>query len=108
MHLDTVKVTKGQTVQAGQQIGTLGNTMFSDTKMKSPAHLHFEILNLYPPGHEPQGGGIQHRLNPQTFLEKQGAGGVSVKTSSKSTGGPGIGVFVVAAVGAWFLLRRKK
>lgn len=81
MHLDTVKIKQGQQVKAGQQIGTLGNSMFSDITMKSPAHLHFEILNKYPPGGEPKGGGIQHRLNPQAFLEKQGAAGAAAPRS---------------------------
>jgi len=100
MHLDTVKVTQGQTVKAGQQIGTLGNTMFNDITMKSPAHLHFEILDKYPPGGEPKGGGIQHRLNPQTFLEKQGAGGVSTQASGKSSN---TGVVIIAILGAVLL-----
>lgn len=102
MHLDTVKIKEGQTVKAGQQIGTLGNSMFSDIVMKSPAHLHFEIMTKYPPGGEPKGGGIQHRLNPQTFLQKQGAGSVSVSSSR------GVGTLIVAAVAAVLFLKRKK
>lgn len=102
MHLDTVKIRQGQSVKAGQQIGTLGNTMFNDITMKSPAHLHFEILTKYPPGGEPKGGGIQHRLNPQTFLQQQRAGGVAAKSNSSAA------VVIAASAVGLYLFRRQR
>jgi LPXTG-motif cell wall-anchored protein len=104
MHLDTVLVSKGQVVKAGQKIGTLGNSMFADITMRSPAHLHFEILDKYPPGSEPKGGGIQHRLNPAEFFGKQGR----LVTSIIPQGGPPILGAALVAGAVWALSKRKK
>lgn len=100
MHLDRLVVQAGQTVRAGQVIGYSGRSMFSDRSAQVP-HLHFEVLNQYPPGREPSGGGIQHRVSPQAFLESQGALQVSAKGS-----GEGVGLLAVIAGIGWWLKTR--
>ncbi|MEI7690284.1 MAG: M23 family metallopeptidase [bacterium] len=50
-HLETLKVTRGQEVELGTIIGTLGNSGWS-----TGPHLHFQI-NLY-----------NIPVNPRTFL----------------------------------------
>jgi len=43
-HLNSIRVEQGQTVHAGQQIGTVGDTGFTLKSGKDASHLHFEIL----------------------------------------------------------------
>jgi murein DD-endopeptidase MepM/ murein hydrolase activator NlpD len=71
-HLDSVRVSPGQKVGAGQQIGTVGTTQFfSDdpTRMdKIGAHLHFEVSpTRYPQASE------ANRIDPVAWLRSGGA-----------------------------------
>jgi murein DD-endopeptidase MepM/ murein hydrolase activator NlpD len=56
-HLDTALVAKGQVVEAGQQIATVGDTGDATT-----CHLHFELWS----GKWYRGG---HPINPTPFLQ---------------------------------------
>lgn len=44
-HLDTIMTTKLNVVEAGEQIGKVGNT---GNAKNTPAHLHFSIRNFFP------------------------------------------------------------
>lgn len=50
-HLSASQVVKGQRVQKGQRIGSIGTTAASssDANRTVPPHLHFELLNRWPP-----------------------------------------------------------
>lgn len=88
-HLDSVSVTKGQTIRKGQKIGTVGNTCFrrSDPFAScSGPHLHFEVS----PSRYPQEAEAE-RIDPVGWL--QGGGGI------------GLGAVALALAGAWFILR---
>jgi murein DD-endopeptidase MepM/ murein hydrolase activator NlpD len=68
-HLDKVMVKKGDTIDKGQQIGTVGNTCFSRRdpyKACKGAHLHFEVRSKqYLPTED-------GRLDPVVFLSQYG------------------------------------
>ncbi len=88
-HLDQVSVSRGQTVKAGQKIGTVGTTCFrdSDPSAECGAHLHFEVSpTAYPqPSEAP-------RMDPIAWLK----------------GGFGFfGLLVVGGIGWWFWKHRK-
>lgn len=44
-HLDTIMTTKLHLVEAGENIGKVGNT---GNAISTPAHLHFSIRNFFP------------------------------------------------------------
>ncbi len=70
-HLATIAVAPGQTVTAGEPIGTLGRTGKNAHPRRSPTHLHFMTLTF--------SGGKMLSLNP--YRELVGAGHGTVKTS---------------------------
>lgn len=96
MHLSKLLVGPGDKVATGQQIAESGNTMFSD-KSASVPHLHFEILTTFPPGKEPPDGGVQHRVNPTSWLKEHNAGELGQVKRSFQLGGLGW-VLVIALV----------
>jgi len=61
-HLNSLDVKKGQTVESGQQIGTVGNTGNSNGP-----HLHFEVRN----SSKHYGNMNNPTLNPYDFLPKR-------------------------------------
>lgn len=64
-HLNTINARQGQRVYAGKLIGTMGNTAASrtDATRVVPTHLHFELLNAWPPPGKDAG-----RLNPNPYF----------------------------------------
>ena len=75
-HLNRIDVKVGQRVSPGEQVGTAGQTNSRTTPMKTPAHLHFEVL--LPPFR--RGGGkfpvvnpnTPKRLNPRAWMQEKG------------------------------------
>ena len=55
-HVDTILVSEGETVKAGDQIATMGNRGFS-----TGPHLHFEVWNA-----------SGKKINPNPWLEERG------------------------------------
>lgn len=69
-HLDTVNVTPGQAVAAGERIGTVGNT--SNGKFPGMgAHLHFEVRSSRNGSPFP-GPYRRHNVDPRPWLEQRG------------------------------------
>lgn len=91
-HLSASQVVKGQRVQKGQRIGSIGTTAASsgDAERTVPPHLHFELLNRWPPPASDVG-----RLDPTYALGIQGPGS-------------GLGPVVVAAFFGLWLWSRKR
>jgi len=75
-HLERIDVRVGQRLAPGAQVGTAGQTNSRTVPMKTPAHLHFEVL--LPPFR--RGGGkypvvnpqTPKRLNPRSWIQEKG------------------------------------
>jgi len=75
-HLDRITVKVGQRLAPGAQVGTAGQSNSRATPMKTPAHLHFEVLlppfrragSKYPVVN-PQ---TPKRLNPRSWIQEKG------------------------------------
>lgn len=116
-HLGTVTVEEGQTVLAGDKIGTVGTSVFSKQnptlEMERGAHLHFEVSpRPYPQDSEAP------RLDPREALAQARVieypsqpTGNGKKAAQKLYGRPTtaqtvIGVGLVVAALLWLLLKR--
>jgi hypothetical protein len=71
-HLETVDVRQGETVRAGQQIGTAGNTTNGRFRTMPP-HLHLEIRHARPDGSSPFPGPYGRlNLDPKDWFARKG------------------------------------
>lgn len=89
-HLSASSVVKGQRVKKGQRIGSIGTTAASswDADRTVSPHLHFELLNRWPPPEADVG-----RIDPSAAL--------GIQTSKT-----GFGLVAVAAFfGLWWWAR---
>lgn len=81
-HLHAIEVRLGESVSAGQRIGTLGDT---GQVARGIGHLHFEV-------HAPDG---LTRLDPEPFLRDRRTGAVECVDPSRSADGPGAGGYAL-------------
>lgn len=71
-HLDSVAVTVGQELSAGEPIGTVGNS--TNRRFRSmPTHLHFEVRHVARGGRSPFPGPYRrYNLDPGAWLRQVG------------------------------------
>jgi murein DD-endopeptidase MepM/ murein hydrolase activator NlpD len=79
MHLGDTSVKEGETVKAGQQIGTVGTSAGPGKKATSP-HLHYEVLK---PGRKQERppSDLAHfddRMDPEEFVGQLSSPGSEV------------------------------
>lgn len=71
-HLDSVTVRPGQTLAAGEALGTVGNSC-NQRFRDMPTHLHFEVRSAAPGGRSPFPGAYRaHNEDPVAWLESMG------------------------------------
>lgn len=104
-HLASAAVTKGQAINGGQQIGTVGDTAGTreDPNARTQrAHLHFELLDRWPPR------GIDlDRIDPTPYLDRAQADARPEAGSRTATAG-GFGALLLIGVAWWYLSTRKR
>ncbi len=95
MHLDSVNVSTGQSVDAGQQVGTAG----SSGAENSGVHLHIQIQTT-------TGGKKQH----YDWTDDLAAIGGAVRRAASAAAGGGVWIALGAAAlaGAWWWKRRNR
>jgi len=75
-HLRSIDVSKGQSVEPGTQLGTVGQSNSSSTPMKSKPHLHFEVLKppfgRYKTKYPVVNRNRPTRLTPTAWLQERG------------------------------------
>lgn len=110
-HLDHAMVNKGDTIEKGQQIGTVGDTCFNRKnpyKACSGSHLHFEVRTKQ---YLPTEGG---RLDPVIFLAQHGQIKpqvmLAIKEQEKQTKQKAqlsFGIVTLAALGGliWYMVK---
>ncbi|MCA9604429.1 MAG: M23 family metallopeptidase [Myxococcales bacterium] len=71
-HLDSTDVEEGQLVEAGERLGTVGNS--SNRRFRDmPTHLHFEVRSAGPGGRSPFPGPYRrHNEDPIEWLQSMG------------------------------------
>jgi len=80
-HLDSVDVVVGQVVEAGEPIGTVGNS--SNRRFHGmPTHLHLEVRHARPGGRSPFPGPYRrHNQDPVDWLHSMGVRFVRARPS---------------------------
>jgi len=106
-HLQDVRVNVGDYVNAGDVIGTVGNTQFTKeggyTDSSGDPHLHFEVsATPYPQDSEAP------RLDPVRWLEGVDAGGELHAGASITTGARGAALFAFALGALVFVLKKQR